>query len=384
MIESKVVPIDSIRPNTWNPNSMKDSVFKFLKKSIKKRGFLQAIIITKDGVIIDGEHRYKALKELGESEVEVKVLDISDEEAKAETLNFNLTKGTFDVNKMGELLLELDQSWGKELLKDSVVMEQRQIDAAIRAYQKCPESDTSVDSSLPTLPSDAPSIQHGDVFYIGNHTLMCGDSTSADDVARLISGNEIDFSINDPPYNVNYEYNEHKDDLDEQSYEQFILAFMENASVAPFVAVTTGNRNEKYYYRNFETVGTAYWYKGFALTPGTICHAMVTEPILFFGEKPKGKMLNTDHLDFHTDRETGLLEAHSCPKPVALFKEIILAFTDVGGSVMDLFAGSGTTLIACDSCNRIAYLMEKDPTYCQSILDRATKLGLTVEKIDNS
>jgi hypothetical protein len=370
IVESKIVPIDSIRPNNYNPNSMRPNIYSFLKKSIKKRGFVQPIVVTKDGVIIDGEHRWKALKELGEPEVEVKVLDLTEAEAKAETLNFNLTKGTFDIDKLGKMLLELDSAWGKDLLKENLVMEQKQIDKAIRAHQVA--ENFPEDVSATNVPVIQPTtIKQGDMFGIGPHTLRCGDSTDIQDVEALRDGNEVNMVLTDPPYNVGYKYNEHKDDMDEQSYEEFCKAYVNVAlAVSPFVAITTGNRNEKYYFKNFDVLGSAFWYKGFALTPGTICRAMVVEPILFFGEKPKGKMLDTDHLDYHTDREVGLLDAHSCPKPIDLFKELITTFTDTGDVVLDLFGGSGTTLIVSELTNRICYIQEKDPQYCQSILDR--------------
>jgi DNA modification methylase len=112
---------------------------------------------------------------------------------------------------------------------------------------------------------------------------------------------------------------------------------------------------------------------------------MVTEPILFIGEKPKGKMLDTDHLEYHTDREVGLRDEHSCPKPIGLFKELVLSFTNVGDNVLDLFGGSGTTLIVCEVEGRNCYMMEKDPTYVQSIINRYEKqFGVKAKKIDHS
>jgi hypothetical protein len=166
-------------------------------------------------------------------------------------------------------------------------------------------------------------------------------------------------------------------------YESFIRMFVDvGMTVSPFLIVTTGNRNEKYYYRQFEVLGTAFWYKGFALTPGTICHAMVTEPILFIGEKPKGKMLDTDHLEYHTDREVGLRDKHSCPKPIGLFKQLVTSFTDINDSVLDLFGGSGTTLITCELTGRTCYMMEKDPQYCQNIIDRfQSQFKIKAEKL---
>jgi 16S rRNA G966 N2-methylase RsmD len=369
IVESKVVPIDSIRENTWNPNVMRDTVFQFLKKSIKKRGFVQPIVVTKDGVVIDGAHRLRAIKELGATQVETKVLDITEEEARAETINFNLTKGTFDADKLGKILLELDQEWGKELLKENLVMEQKQIDAAIRAHQSVEKLPECVPVTLESARSTT--IRNGDLYALGKHRLMCGDSTDEAALSTLVGGGKVNIVLTDPPYNVKYEYNDNMDDMPADMYEMFIKQFVAaGLAFAPFFIITPGNRNEKYYYRNFEVLGTAFWYKGFALTPGTICHAMVTEPVLFIGEKPKGLFIDTDHLEYHTDRECGLLKNHPCPKPIGLFKELISAFTPVGGSVLDLFMGSGTTLIACEALGRVAYLMEKDPSYCESAMCR--------------
>jgi hypothetical protein len=195
IVESKVVPIDSIRPNIYNPNTMRDTIYQFLKKSIKKRGFLDPVIVNKNGVIIDGEHRHKALKELGATEVEVKVLDITDAECKAETVNLNLTKGTFDADKLGKILLELDNEWGKEVLKENLVMEQKQIDSAIRAYQSA-EIPESAPVTLDSVRSET-TIKRGDVFALGNHVLMCGDATSAEDIDTLMSGATADILLTD-------------------------------------------------------------------------------------------------------------------------------------------------------------------------------------------
>ena len=370
MVESKIVPIDSIHENTWNPNQMKKSVYDFLKRSIKKRGFIQPIITTEEGTIIDGAHRYRALKELGATKVEVKVLHLTEAEAKSETINFNLTKGIFEVDKLGKLLMELDSEWGKELLEENLVLERKQIGNAIKNFQKgqcAPES-----THTPSM--DATSIKMGDVFALGNHTLRCGDSLVLSSVTELLKGNEIDMVLTDPPYNVEHNYEGYADNLTIELYEQFIKSYVSNAlSLSPFVAITPGKVNEHYYYKNFDIIDSACWYKGFATTHGICSRAMVTEPVLFLGKKPTDKFLNIDYLNYSTDREEGLLSEHSCPKPLGLFREIITSFTDIGGTVLDLFGGSGTTLIAAELTNRICYTQELDPKYCQTIIDRWEK-----------
>jgi len=382
MVESKIVNIDDICPNDWNPNRMKGSVYDFLKRSIKKHGFIQPIVITKEGVIIDGEHRWKALKELGSTQVEVKVLNLTEAEAKANTINFNLTKGILDVNALGKLLLELDSEMGKELLTESLILEKKHINNAIKNYQKgiiadpCP-----VVGQMPTKTS----IVEGDIFALGNHTLRCGSSLNIDEVDLLLKGNEIDMVLTDPPYNVGYIYKDYIDKLPEEHYERFIRNYVGIALMrAPFVAITPGKINEHYYYKNFNIIDSAIWYKGFATTHGICSRAMVTEPVLFIGTKPKDKFLNIDYLNYHTDREEGLLDEHTCPKPLDLFREIITAFTDIGDCVLDLFGGSGTTLIACELTGRICYMQELDPVYCQTIINRFEKYsGRKAEKLES-
>ena len=369
MIESKVVPIDSIHPNTWNPNVMKGSVYEFLKKSIKKVGFVQPILVTNEYMIIDGEHRWRALKDIGATEVEIKVLKISESEAKQQTINFNLTKGVLDSSKLGKLLLELELEVGREALSDSLILERKQIEKAIKQHQLGP-------IEVPITISTSTEIKVGDIYNLGNHTLVCGDSTQEKDISA-------DLTLTDPPYNVGYKYEGYSDTLDDGDYKLFIFRYVTDClNVSPFVIITPGKVNERYYYNMFNIIDSAVWYKGFALTHGICSRVMVTEPILFLGEKPKNRFLSTDYLNYHTDREEGLLEEHSCPKPLGLWKELIVSFTGVGDTVYDPFGGSGTTLIACELTDRICITYELDPLYCETILNRWQKYtGKRAEKI---
>ena len=372
MIESKVVPIDSIHPNKWNPNQMKGSVYEFLKKSIQKLGFVQPILITKNGTIIDGEHRWRALRDIGATEAEVKVLDISESEAKQQTINFNLTKGVLDSSKLGKLLVELEAEVGYDALKEGLVLERRQIEKAIKVHQQGPVE-------VPITISTTTSIKVGDRFALGNHTLVCRDSTEEKDISA-------DITITDPPYNVGYKYGEYSDTLDDADYKLFIFRYVTDClNVSPFVIITPGKVNERYYYNMFDVIDSAVWYKGFALTHGICSRVMVVEPILFFGKKPLNMALSTDHLDYHTDREEGLLEEHSCPKPLGLWKDLITSFSSLGDVVYDPFGGSGTTLIACELTGRICTTYELDPLYCQTIVNRWEKYtGKKAEKIDEA
>ena len=227
-IESKRVPIDSIKPNSYNPNVIKGSVYDFLKRSIKKVGFVQPIVVTSDGVIIDGEHRWKACKDNGETEIEVKVLAISESEAKAATINFNMTKGVLDADKLGKMLLEMEREMGGDKLKESLVLEKKKIDNAIKqAIKKERTPIVAVERATET------SIVVGDVFELGPHTLRCGDSIKDPlDTAA-------DITLTDPPYNVGFKYGEYIDDKTEKEYMDFVGAYVSRAlEISPFVVLT--------------------------------------------------------------------------------------------------------------------------------------------------
>jgi DNA modification methylase len=134
--------------------------------------------------------------------------------------------------------------------------------------------------------------------------------------------------------------------------------------------ITPGKSNE----RRYSPIEYMTWYKGFGLSRGSFYKAMVTEPILLFGKKPKNKFYNTDHFQFHTEREPGLRELHTCPKPVKLFGALIEPMTDVGSLVYEAFCGSGTTLIAAEQLGRKCYGMEISPAYCDVIVRRFENL----------
>jgi DNA modification methylase len=209
--------------------------------------------------------------------------------------------------------------------------------------------------------------------------LVCGDALAEKEI-------EADLVLTDPPYNVGYEYEGYTDTLTDTDYKLFIYQYVTDClRIAPFVIITPGKVNERYYYNMFDVIDSAVWYKGFALTHGICSRVMVVEPVLFLGKKPKDRALNTDYLNYHTDREEGLLDEHSCPKPLGLWKELITSFTGVGDTVYDPFGGSGTTLIACELLDRICYTYELDPLYCQTIINRWEKYtGKKAEKIDET
>jgi DNA modification methylase len=210
-------------------------------------------------------------------------------------------------------------------------------------------------------------VKAGDLWQIGSHRLVCGDSTDVGCVSRLMDGERAVLMVSDPPYNVKYDYDSIDDNQDAAAYAAFCDAYMvAGQSVSQMQVITPGKANERLYdYTEYMT-----WFKGFGLSRGSFYKAMVTEPILLFGEKPTNKFYATDHFHFGTDREEGLRDLHTCPKPKELFAALIEPMTEIGEVVYEAFAGSGTTLVACQNLNRKCYAIEISENYCAVILER--------------
>ena len=354
--------ITNLKLNDNNPRIIKDEKFKKLVKSIKdfpKMMELRPIVVDKEMVILGGNMRYRALQKAGYLEIPdtwVKIADeLTEEEKKRFIIEDNMPFGEWDWDmlannfEVGDLL-----EWG--FSENELKIEQEVIE-----------------DEVPEISSEPAVSKVGEVYQLGRHRLMSGDATKIEEVEKLMDGKKADMVFTDPPYGVGYEYNEHKD-IGGQEYEDLVVGYMDIACIiSPFVVVTPGKSNEELYFKHFKVIDSAVWFKKFATTRGHCYHAMVTEPILFFGEKPTNKFLDTDILEIMTDREQGLRKGHTCPKPIKLPSEIIKAFTEKEQIVLDIFGGSGSTLIACEQTNRTCYMMELDEKYCDVIRKRYAK-----------
>jgi len=220
------------------------------------------------------------------------------------------------------------------------------------------------------------SIKLGDLFQLGNHRLLCGDSTDRAQVERLLNGEKADMVFTDPPYGIGYEYNSHDDSSAEENSQMVAAALLAYECGKVW---TPGKMNLERDMNRFGKAKIAIWYKKFAMAGSGLGGASTFEPILIV--EPKEKHLPNDVLVVPTEREElngqSLRELHSCPKPVDLYVQLIQAFTLVGDKIAEPFCGSGTTLIACEKTNRKCFGMEIDPQYCQVIIDRFEKFSNT-------
>ena len=218
--------------------------------------------------------------------------------------------------------------------------------------------------------------ERGQVWEVGRHRVMCGDSTSAEDVARLMGGVKAGLLATDPPYNVGKVYGDGVDDeKQEAEYQSFSAAwFLEWERVSDRQIVTPGCNNLARWCRYFEPFHIAPWTKTNSMTNGKVSRWWCWEPMLFYGDKWKRARPN-DVFDYPIGKQQNVAN-HPCPKPLKMWLDIIENYTEPGDIAADAFLGSGTTLVACEQLGRIGYGMEISPAYVAVTLQRLADMGL--------
>ena len=361
-----IVDINLIKPNPKNPRTIKDDKFNKLKKSISefpdmlnKRPLI--CFTDKDGkyVILGGNMRLKASKDIGLKELPIILADEWTEEQKAEFLiKDNVGFGEWDWD-------QLHSDWDAEKLEDWGL----DVPDFANTELEAEEDDFDVDSVTET------DIVLGDLFEIGEHRLLCGDSTDSDQVAKLMNGEKADMVFTDPPYGIGFEYNSHKDTKGEE-YLKFCDEWFSNLQlVSDFIFISTGWYYQKFWW-NKDPKDCFYWLSKNKRTGGSISHFRKVEPLFIWG-KPKNKY-NFDFFEQVTEIIEDLKGKHTCPKPISLISDIIKAVNEKD-LICDIFLGSGTTMVAAHQLKRKCYGMELDPKYCQVIIDRMKKLDPSLE-----
>jgi DNA modification methylase len=362
------VKLEKLIPYARNSRTHSDQQVAQVAASIREFGFTNPVLIDSEDGIIAGHGRIMAARKLEMTEVPcIRLGHLTETQKRAYIIADNklaLNSG-WDDEMLGLELADLREA---DFDLDLIGFDAGEIEAALNPVEV---TDGLTDpDEVPEPPVDPVTVL-GDVWLLGNHRLMCGDSTSIDAVEKLMDGKKADFAIADPPYNVGYEYNSVEDNKSDKEYSDFCMSYTNNALIfSAVIAITPGKSNEKHYNRRQDYKEYLTWFKKFGLSRGSFYKAMVTEPILLIGDKPKNKFYPTDCLEYMTEREPGLRKLHTCPKPVSLWIAIIEPMTDIKSVVLEMFGGSGTTIIACEKTNRHARLMELDPKYCDVIVER--------------
>ncbi len=395
-MEFKKLKIDALIPASYNPRKKLkpgDAEYEKIKNSITEFGYVDPIIVNSDMTIIGGHQRWSVLKALGYDEVDCVVIEI--DKTKEKALNIALNKVTGEWNK--ELLADLIKDL--QSLDYDVSMtgfEPPEIDELFNDVHSKDVKDDKFD--LDRALDDEAFVKSGDVWLLGRHRLMCGDSTKPDNISILMNGKKANLCITDPPYNCSYEGGTgmrimNDNWSDSQKFYQFLLDAFKNAygSMADGAAIYVFHSDaEKVNFFNavvdagFHYSTTCIWVKN-ALVIGRMDFQMRHEPIIYgFKDTAKHK--------FYGDRKQTTVwefdkpvksKLHPTTKPLALIGYPIGLSSQENGIILDLFGGSGSTLIAAEQMNRIGYLMELDPVYASVIVRRyaAFKGGIDEIKV---
>lgn len=373
---------EQLIPADYNPRKdLKpgDADYEKLKRSIEQFGYIEPVIWNKNtGRVVGGHQRLKVLLDMGIAEVECVVIEMDEEKEKALNIALNKISGDWDKDKLALLISDLQ---GVDFDVSLTGFEPGEIDDLFKTTltDGIHDDDFDVDAELQN-----PAVSKlGDVWTLGRHRLVCGDSTKADTFTLLMDGKQANLTITDPPYNVNYEGTAGKiqnDNMGNEAFYDFLLAAFTNteavmtqdASIYVFHADTEGlNFRRAFSDAGFYLSGTCIWKKQ-SLVLGRSPYQWQHEPILF-GWKKKGK-----HMWYSDRKQTTIWEFdkpkknadHPTMKPIALLAYPIMNSSLTNCIVLDPFGGSGSTLIACEQSQRICHMIELDEKYCDVIVKR--------------
>ncbi len=378
----QTLSVDKLVPADYNPRKdLKpgDPEYEKLKRSIAEFGYVEPVIWNETtGHVVGGHQRLKVLMDTGVTEVECVVVGMTEEKEKALNVALNKISGEWDKDKLSLLISDL------QLVDFDVSLtgfDASEIDALFKDAQRkgVQDDDFDVDAVLKEPAITKP----GDLWLLGKHRLVCGDSTKRDVFDLLMDGGQANLVVTDPPYNVNYEGSAGKiknDNMTDSAFYDFLLASFQNmeasmandASIYVFHADTEGlNFRRAFSEAGFYLSGTCIWKKQ-SLVLGRSPYQWRHEPVLF-GWKKKGKH------EWYADRkQTTIWEFdkpkqnadHPTMKPVELLAYPILNSSLANCVVLDPFGGSGSTLIACEQTDRVCRMIELDEKYCDVIVRR--------------
>jgi DNA modification methylase len=377
-------PLSDIKPYEKNPRQKYD--IQKVAQSIKEFGFQQPIVVDRAGVIIVGHGRYQASKSLGLETVPVVIADLSPEKAKAYRIADNKT------NEYSDWDIGLLQQEFTDLLDINYDLELTGFDADELEKLIVGEKEGLTDEdAVPETPEE-PKAQLGDIYKLGEHRLMCGDSTMIDQVEKLMNNNKADVLFTDPPYNIDFkpQRGTHdkilNDSMDSNKFKEFLNDVLTNSfsiqKKDTYSFIWCGWPTIRDFHNAIENIyeikSLNIWVKNnFGI--GYYTRPKYEPFFLCLNGNPK-KPIKAPADVWEYDKVSKTL--HSCEKPVGLIKNIFDIF-DLGKIVYEPFGGSGSTLLACEKTNRKCYMMELDPKYIDVIIKRWEQYtGQKAEKIN--
>ncbi|WP_018130702.1 site-specific DNA-methyltransferase [Effusibacillus pohliae] len=432
-MEIKKMHIDKLVPAPYNPRldlRPGDPEYEKLRRSIEEFGMVEPIVWNqRTGNVVGGHQRLKVLRELGIEEIEVSVVDLDEDREKALNIALNKIEGDWDNFKLKELLEELDHGGIDIELTGFDLEEIEQLITQFHVEEEIRDDNFDPDEAVEEI--EEPISQPGDIWRLGAHYVLCGDSTKREDILRLMNGKKAHMVFTDPPYNVNYEGTNGKkiknDNMGDREFYEFLLAAFRNAYEVTVEGGAIYIAHADSEGINFRTAMVdagwllkqcLIWVKN-TIVMGRQDYHWKHEPILY-GWKPGGShkwyggrkqstvieypvgltisKQGKDHLltitsgtnsvvlkvpDFEivyqgTDESSTIWRFekpaknadHPTMKPIPLVAKAIQNSSKPGEIVLDMFLGSGSTLIAAEQAGRICFGVEFDPVYCDVIVKR--------------
>lgn len=380
-MEIKELPLKELKPAAYNPRKKLkkgDKEYEKIKQSLLKFGYVDPIIVNEDLTVIGGHQRLTVLKDLDYETAKCVIVDLPKEDEKALNIALNKITGQWDEALLADLLLDLQEF---DFNLDLTGFEPPEIDDILSNVhdKELSEDEFDVEEELKKQTVS----RHGDIWQLGKHRVICGDSTKAETYKQLLDDRKANLVVTDPPYNVDVEETAGKilnDNMSDGDFYQFLLSMFtqvenhmeDDASIYVFHADTEGlNFRKAFKDAGFYLSGCCIWKKN-SLVLGRSPYQWQHEPCLY-GWKKKGK-----HQWFSDRKQTTIWEYdrpksskdHPTMKPIQLMAYPIQNSSMRGTIVLDPFLGSGSTLIAADQTGRVCYGIELDEKFVDVIVKR--------------
>ena len=392
----QTIPASKLKAAAYNPRrDLKpgDAEYEKLRRSIEEFGYVEPVIWNeRTGNIVGGHQRFKVMTSLGYTEIECVVLDIDEQREKALNVALNKIGGEFDIPLLTDLLHDLSGDGFDATLTGFDLTEMEDLFKE-KTSGKVKEDNFDADKAAAEI--QTPVSQRGDIWLLGRHRLMCGDSTSSEDVHKLMDGAKARCVFTDPPWNVDYgsdtkhpSWKSRQILNDKMSTEQFgaflLSAFRCMAAVSEpgcmtYVVMSAqewGNVMNVLREAGYHWSSAVIWAKDSLVLSRKDYHTQY-EPIWygwFEGTDGKAKRIcplkDRKQSDLWQIPRPKVSVEHPTMKPVALVAKSLMNSSRTGDAVLDLFGGSGTTIIAAEQTERVGFMMELDPKYCDVITKR--------------
>jgi DNA modification methylase len=368
------VKVSDLIPYAANSRTHSDAQVAQIAASIREFGFTNPILINSEKTIIAGHGRLMAARKLGLEEVPAITLD-------------HLSKAQQKALVIADNQLALNAGWDVDMLKAEIEdLNLEDFDLSLLGFddkfldgllEPEPTDGLTDEDAVPEAPETPITVQ-GDVWVLGNHRLMCGDSTSIDALEKLMDGEKADMVFTDPPYGVEYQSNMRtksaKFDVLKNDDQFLDIAPIIEACSTGWVFVWTSWKVQTQWIDQFSAFGyptnIVIWHKpggGIGDLKRTFSSDYEVALVWHRGAELAGKRIGSV---WTVNKDGASTYVHPTQKPVALAVEALDKTTKSGSSILDLFGGSGSTLVACEKTNRHARLMELDPKYCDVIIKR--------------